>query len=227
MRRFKQRVRPSSWETWVDRAAAHDPPGPRGAHQLASTPRSSDLPPETPRTAADSRFEGLPSRPRPSTRTRTPWLRSSWQEGAARGPDATAAASRRTGRGRLARRRTTGSQQVVAAAILANPTGYDGVSFFNASHPSTRLTRATGTFANVFTGRQAAATRAFYRCSDHGGGGTRQPRQGRRVPRHPQNAGRRDACMLRLLDCASPRYHGVRGAVDQRGDTCRAQRASP
>lgn len=43
-------------------------------------------------------------------------------------------------------------QQVVAAAILANPTGYDGVSFFNASHPVNPFDTATGTFANVFTG---------------------------------------------------------------------------
>lgn len=43
-------------------------------------------------------------------------------------------------------------QKKLAAAILANGTTYDGLSFFNASHPVNPYRTAAGTFANIFTG---------------------------------------------------------------------------
>lgn len=43
-------------------------------------------------------------------------------------------------------------QKMLAQAILANPTGYDGVSFFHASHPVNPFDSSAGTYKNVFTG---------------------------------------------------------------------------
>lgn len=43
-------------------------------------------------------------------------------------------------------------QKMVAAALLANPTTYDGLSFFHASHPLNPFDTGLGTFQNVFTG---------------------------------------------------------------------------
>lgn len=43
-------------------------------------------------------------------------------------------------------------QKLVAKALLSNPTGYDGVSFFNTAHPVNPFDAAAGTYSNVFTG---------------------------------------------------------------------------
>jgi hypothetical protein len=45
-------------------------------------------------------------------------------------------------------------QHEVAKAILANPTTYDGLPFFHASHPYNPYNSAVGTFANIFTGSE-------------------------------------------------------------------------
>jgi phage major head subunit gpT-like protein len=43
-------------------------------------------------------------------------------------------------------------QKMLAKAILANPTAYDGLSFFNVAHPVNPFNLAAGTYANLFTG---------------------------------------------------------------------------
>lgn len=43
-------------------------------------------------------------------------------------------------------------QKMTAQAILANPTTYDGLSYFNAAHPLNPYNTSAGTYANVFTG---------------------------------------------------------------------------
>ncbi len=43
-------------------------------------------------------------------------------------------------------------QKEVSKAILANPTTYDGLSFFNTAHPYNPFNSTAGTFANTFTG---------------------------------------------------------------------------
>lgn len=46
-------------------------------------------------------------------------------------------------------------QKMLATAILANGTTYDGLSFFNAAHPYNPYLASAGTFQNVFTGAAA------------------------------------------------------------------------
>lgn len=48
-------------------------------------------------------------------------------------------------------------QQMIADAIKANPVTYDGLSFFNGSHPVNPFDASSGTFANVFTGASSGA----------------------------------------------------------------------
>ena len=43
-------------------------------------------------------------------------------------------------------------QKMIAQALRDNPTGYDGVSFFNTSHPVNPFDAGAGNFANIFTG---------------------------------------------------------------------------
>lgn len=49
-------------------------------------------------------------------------------------------------------------QKQVAKALLANPVGYDGVTFFHGAHPVNPFSSAAGTFANVFTGAAVPLT---------------------------------------------------------------------
>lgn len=48
-------------------------------------------------------------------------------------------------------------QKALATAIKANPTGYDGVAFFHASHPVNPFNSSAGVFANLFTGGASGA----------------------------------------------------------------------
>ncbi len=48
-------------------------------------------------------------------------------------------------------------QKEVANAIKANPTTYDGLTFFHGSHPVNPFNTGAGTFANVFTGVASGA----------------------------------------------------------------------
>lgn len=48
-------------------------------------------------------------------------------------------------------------QQSVADAIKANPTTYDGLSFFHQSHPVNPFDASAGTYANLFTGAASGA----------------------------------------------------------------------
>jgi phage major head subunit gpT-like protein len=48
-------------------------------------------------------------------------------------------------------------QKMLAAAIKANPIGYDGLTYFNTAHPLNPYNTGAGTYANVFTGSASGA----------------------------------------------------------------------